>query len=227
MIDQCYMCQARATGREHVPPKSFFPEKKDLPTGVDLRKDLISVPSCDVHNIKKSKDDEYLAFVIVMHYENNSIAATHFLTKVLRALKRRPSLRGFFETQRDVMLNGAPATAIKLDYPRIERCLTYMAKALYFETYREQWLVPVGIHISAALAFDHSQGRVLHQTKQIMRSLVSHHFAQEPRLGKNQKVFWYQPWRDTQRGITLINMCFYDGVSVIALSHPKVNTHVR
>lgn len=222
MRDQCYMCPAKATSREHVPPKAFFPENKDLPSGVNLRADLISVPSCDVHNTKKSKDDEYLAYVIVMHYENNSVAAAHVLTKVLRALERRPSLRGFFETQREVVLNGTPSTAIQLDYPRIKRCLTYMARALYFNTYRDQWLSPMGIYTSAAFEFDHPQGSSLHQTKKLMQLLVSQHFTNEPRLGKNQNVFWYQPWRDTRQGISLLNMCFYEGFSVIALSHPRI-----
>ena len=58
----CYMCTSAATSVEHVPPRCLFPEQKDLPIGVDLRKQLITVPSCDIHNSRKSKDDEYLFY---------------------------------------------------------------------------------------------------------------------------------------------------------------------
>lgn len=34
----CYMCDAPATSEEHVPPKCLFPERKDLPQGMDLRR---------------------------------------------------------------------------------------------------------------------------------------------------------------------------------------------
>ena len=46
-MNTCYMCEKESTSSEHVPPKCLFPEKKDLPDGVDLRKSLITVPSCD------------------------------------------------------------------------------------------------------------------------------------------------------------------------------------
>ena len=222
MSVQCYMCQAPATGREHVPPRCFFPETKDLPQGVDLRKNLISVPSCDRHNTKKSKDDEYLAYVVVMHHENNGVAGNHIRTKVLRALQGRPSLRGFFQTQRPVLLDGAQSIAFKLNYSRVRQGLDYMARALYFHTYMEQWLAPMGVYTPAVYEFDAANGSSLHATKRFMHTLVSTHLADEPRQGKNQEVFWYQPWRDQQREIVLINMCFYEGASIVALSSPRL-----
>ncbi|MDC5072991.1 hypothetical protein NRA08_18095, partial [Acinetobacter baumannii] len=63
LTNTCYMCDAEATTVEHVPPKCIFPESKDLSSAdklLDFRKQLITVPSCDDHNGKKSKDDEYL-----------------------------------------------------------------------------------------------------------------------------------------------------------------------
>ena len=61
---KCYMCDNLATTIEHAPPKCIFPEKKDLPAGMDLRKELITVPSCEEHNTAKSTDDEYLLNII-------------------------------------------------------------------------------------------------------------------------------------------------------------------
>ena len=65
----CYMCEQANTTPEHVPPKCIFPEVKDL--GIDYRKSLITVPSCDAHNLRKSKDDEYLMFVLTCSITNN------------------------------------------------------------------------------------------------------------------------------------------------------------
>ena len=64
MDDTCYMCHKPASTREHAPPLCFFPEAKDLEPPQDLRKHLITVPSCPDHNLSASKDDEY-ALVLV------------------------------------------------------------------------------------------------------------------------------------------------------------------
>jgi len=55
----CYMCDLPGTTVEHVPPRSIFPESKDV-GGQDYRKNLITVLSCPAHNNQKSQDDEFL-----------------------------------------------------------------------------------------------------------------------------------------------------------------------
>lgn len=92
MPSSCYMCDKSPTSVEHVPPRCLFPEQKDLPDGIDLRKQLITVPSCDEHNTKTSKDDEYLLYVLLMNIANNQSAEQHFDTKVIRAIGRNPSV---------------------------------------------------------------------------------------------------------------------------------------
>ncbi len=93
-LDQtCYMCDAVATTKEHAPPKCFFPARKDLSQGdVDLRKELVTVPSCEAHNTSRSRDDEYAMVVVVQHYQTNKTARNQFATKVIRALRRSPAL---------------------------------------------------------------------------------------------------------------------------------------
>jgi len=86
------MCDRESTSAEHVPPKCLFPEEKDLPKGTILRKELIKVPSCDLHNTAKHKEDEYLLYVLCMNISNNAVAFRHFMTKIMRAYKRRPAL---------------------------------------------------------------------------------------------------------------------------------------
>ncbi len=67
----CYYCGAAASSVEHVPPKAIFPESKDAAPLVDLRKNLVTVPSCTLHNESVSKDDEYVAGVLWSTHGNN------------------------------------------------------------------------------------------------------------------------------------------------------------
>ncbi|MDQ1158844.1 hypothetical protein QE385_003171 [Sphingomonas sp. SORGH_AS 950] len=57
---KCYFqdCVNDHSSKEHVPPKSFFPE--------DQRVQLLTVPSCDKHNTAKSNDDLYALTHIAM-----------------------------------------------------------------------------------------------------------------------------------------------------------------
>ncbi|MBC8440076.1 MAG: hypothetical protein H8D87_10355 [Deltaproteobacteria bacterium] len=93
MINTCYYCEEEANTDEHVPPRAIFPKLKDTPEGLDYRKNLIKVPSCEVHNTEKSKEDEYLLYVLVMSLPSNKIARSQFLTRVRRAIDRRPGLQ--------------------------------------------------------------------------------------------------------------------------------------
>ena len=63
------MCDRNAVSSEHVPPKNLFPEQKDV--GKDYRQYLITVPSCEIHNNHKSKDDEFLIVDYVEHLEHH------------------------------------------------------------------------------------------------------------------------------------------------------------
>ena len=80
------MCDRNAVSSEHVPPKNLFPEQKDV--GKDYRQYLITVPSCEIHNNHKSKDDEFLMVSLAGIFGNNSIGYLHKFTKVNRAIRR-------------------------------------------------------------------------------------------------------------------------------------------
>src|SRR5690554_7592949 len=95
-IKKCYMCENDATSREHVPPLCLFPEMKDT-KGINFRKELITVPSCDLHNSKKSDDDEFLMLSLAGLIKNNPVGNFHQLTKANRSLKRKN--KDFLEKQ--------------------------------------------------------------------------------------------------------------------------------
>jgi hypothetical protein len=70
MQDTCYMCERVADTREHAPPKCFFP--------VTLRTNLVTVPSCEEHNLDNSSDVEYVRNVLSTQHGSNAAAAEVF-----------------------------------------------------------------------------------------------------------------------------------------------------
>lgn len=134
----CYMCDELATTSEHVPPKCFFPEKKDVE--VDVRKSLIKVPSCVIHNCKKSKDDEYVMNVIALYYDNNQLGKKQFFTKVDRSIKRNPSLINLItENKHKVLLGGETETdGFEIDEERIKLFFVNVGKGLYFHHFNKK-----------------------------------------------------------------------------------------
>src|SRR6266849_2119003 len=98
-VKTCYMCDKPATSMEHVPPRCFFPPQDDLPKGkgMDFRKNLITVRSCDDHNMSKSDDDEYLKAIIALHWRNNPEVYQYSVPPVRRAFQN-PLKKGFWES---------------------------------------------------------------------------------------------------------------------------------
>jgi hypothetical protein len=139
-IKKCYKCGEKATTREHVPPICLFPEQKDAK--VNLRKNLITVPSCDEHNSKKSDDDEFLMVSLAACLGNNFAGHFHSNTKVQRALARK---KDFYFTKvledcREIAIkseNGESTTAYvgKPDYRRLKKCFEHIAYGLYYHEF--------------------------------------------------------------------------------------------
>ncbi len=55
-VETCYVCGAPKTSKEHVPPKSWFAKS--------YRQNLMTVPSCAIHNESNSSDVEYVGFIL-------------------------------------------------------------------------------------------------------------------------------------------------------------------
>ena len=83
---KCYVCDSPSTSVEHVHPLCLFPETKDWKFS-SFRKHLITVPSCDLHNSKKSKDDEFLMITLASIFGINGIGILHLATKVSRSIE--------------------------------------------------------------------------------------------------------------------------------------------
>lgn len=219
----CYFCGDPATSKDHVPPRSFFPEAKDLPPGSpDLRSSLITVPSCNIHNQHFSKDDEIAAYTILMHHDSNNSATQQFSTKAMRAFLRRPAiLKRILAKSKRVLVREPggillkPTLAFRIDVPLIERVMEKIARGLYFHDFNTQWqsdflLASHGILMNDSLAPD---GPLAKHT-----ALLELYMEQQPINGENPLIFNYK-WL-LNGGTHILRMCFYAGFIYYALPRP-------
>lgn len=219
--ETCYMCDAPATSREHVPPRCLFPEQKDLPDGVDLRRELITVPSCDAHNLCKSRDDEYLLYALSMNIPNNEIASGHFGSKVMRAIQRNPSVIAQFTQAHMRVLVEDTATgqvnetvALRVDFSRVKRALEMIGRALYFHHFKNVWRNKVSAHPHFILALTEPDAEKLNEPNEKMAALASAYFKDRPFLGENPDVFCYQVADSTSESPVIMLLRFYKGSQV-------------
>lgn len=216
------MCNKDSTGVEHVPPLCLFPAQKDLPDGVDLRKELITVPACDEHNTAKSKDDEYLLNILVINLPANKVAKNHFLTKIMRAVQRNPGL------MKQIMGDARPilavneesdetyrTLAVNIDEARLGAALNHIARALYFYHFGKQWLGEVKTQPDFLLvSLDPGNARKLNKPGQKMADAANQIFAEAKYFGKNPDVFKYQVVDGGEHASKLMRLHFYVGCRV-------------
>jgi len=220
----CYICDKLSTSEEHVPPRSLFPESKDLPQGIDLRKNLITVPACDEHNLQKSGEDEYLLFLLVGNIEVNSAGLKHWQTKIRRALRKRSSKYSLFKNPRPIRFLGIQTGAYEIDFERMSHHLDLIARGLYFHHIKKHWPYAIQLAIPFAISVGSNAAQRYSQAMRETAVLAFGFLQNEPRLGDNPEVFYYQyKLKDDGPGF-IMRMVFYGGIEVAALSNPESNS---
>ncbi|MGD0021495.1 MAG: hypothetical protein ABSC54_04255 [Smithellaceae bacterium] len=218
--ETCYMCEAPSTSREHVPPLCIFPESKDLESGEDLRKDLITVPSCDIHNSKKSKDDELMLFVLTLNIANNILAKRQGFTKILRAVLRNPNLPNHFFSKNSTVMavefegDAISASLAKIDYQRFLRASTHMAQGLYFHHYGRKFEGKCSIFADFMLQYETKGAVKSNYNQHTVAQIVKPHFDQERRYGSNPTVFTYSVLPPDNSGIIGARMQFFEASNI-------------
>jgi hypothetical protein len=222
-VSTCYACANPATSTEHVPPKCLFPELKDLPEGVDLRRNLITVPSCKEHNLRKSGDDEYLLHVLTFNLPANPTAEGQLMTKIFRAMKRRPALsESILRTQQPAlviderMFEIYETAQIELDGARFEGGLNLIARGIYFHHYRTRWngnlrVCPEFIRFPFA-----GNASEINADFAAIAACAEQLFAGAEYHGENPEVFSYQVCEPGYRYRCLLRLSFYGGCKATA-----------
>ncbi len=218
---KCYMCDNEAVSSEHVPPKCLFPETKDVKK--NYRTDLITVPSCDIHNSAKSKDDEFLMVSLAGIFGNNSIGYLHRFTKVNRAIKRSSNrlLNKAFIKKKHYYLKdnnnfleiiwGTP------DHTRLQNCFKHIAYGLHYTYYKKRFIGKIKI----VLGYTHSKDQKHNNFLQYMKHQSKIDLKDIPKHGKNKDIFYYQFSKQDVYGTYLVHMRFYGGIDVYASFLPN------
>ncbi len=216
------MCDSLATSREHAPPICFFPEASTF--GRDLRKSLITVPSCDAHNSKKSKDDEFFRATLLLTTAQHGEASNHlFFQKLLAAAARRPEAYGGFFEDKGTIASGTQRVA-RIDRPRFDRCIDHLARALFFDAYKRKWHLPMvstspnfyrGILDDNVTPHEPS-AQAVEASKLIL--------AAEPIRGENPEVFKYRLRFDEQAESFAFAGQFFDLFEIYSYSSRAIVT---
>ncbi len=215
--DLCYWCGETSTSVEHVPPKCLFPEYKDT-KGVNFRKNLLTVRSCDKHNLKKSTDDEFLMACLASNVGNNSLGYLHTITKVSRAFQRRSGslVTALLNDRKDIIAissNGAtfPISIGEPDIHRLLRSLEAVARGLYRIEIGERFVGKCTI--LPAFIFYKNSAEVY---KFLVKLLYEQQQTAWPKRGENPGIFYYQFGPVDQYGLIPLAMTFYGKLQVYA-----------
>jgi len=198
MNNICYWCGEKATSREHIPPLCLFPEEKDI--GIifkqSFRKNLITVPSCNEHNSKKSNDDEYLLVCLSSKIGNNELALAHTYTKIKRTLEHNPTLLPKGDDSRITIGEYTfPVSQVKIKNPRLMHSFEGIARGLYFHEYNKVFFGSCTI-ITQMLQNPNTDNKSRLQNLLVERMIETVNreklFWKTEIKGSNPKVFKYQ-----------------------------------
>lgn len=216
----CYMCENEATSDEHAPPKCLFPRQRDLPDGIDLRQNLITVPSCDAHNQETSVDDEYLLYTLVINIVSNDIAQNHFFGAILRGIQRNPALiERYTNTAVPVItedtLTGEVASsfAVQIEYDRFKNSIDKLVRAIHFNHFGEKLLSEFSIQPEFMLLSMNPEHREQNDRIQELARASDIAFQDSEFMGDNPEVFKYQVLTDDQ-GRRFMRLYFYENAKV-------------
>lgn len=221
----CYMCNAVATSREHIPPLCLFPEIKDT-KGINFRKNLITVPSCDIHNSKKSDDDEFLMLSLSGLLKNNYVGNFHQLTKANRALRRKNQdfinkeiLRNYREHK--ITTSEGKCRTIFIGVPNVQRLhnsLKYIAYGLHLHEFNHKFEGEVHVILEFVEYTDENTRTFIAFLKERFKSEDNLNL---PLRGDNPFVFHYQFHKADKMGIIGLRMVFYGTAEVYLAFRPR------
>lgn len=215
----CYWCGAPATSREHVPPKCLFPESKDFKDLIqkDFRKNLITVPSCDAHNLRKSNDDEYLMICLASRAGNNVEAYYHTYTKVRRARERNPSIIDVeSETVIETTNTKFPVQWVNVDTFRLQHSFEAIARALYFTEFGKQFEGKCQIVSRLFFHPDATKSTQFNIRACEMIELEMPSWKTEPK-GENPEIFTYQFSPEDPMKVRTLCLAFYEKTRVYVI----------
>lgn len=132
--EQCYLCGAEATTRDHIPPEQLF---EVLPLNI------ITAPACQDCNNSLGKEEEYFRALLTMEcYERSDLARRIWDGPVVRSLWKVgfPGLRLRLLKQTGLinLSTGVLRTLVVGEGKRVARVIRKIVRGIYFELRHER-----------------------------------------------------------------------------------------
>lgn len=225
MAKSCYMCEGLGTTDEHVPPRGLFPKPGDALDGKDLRKNLITVPSCEPHNTHKAEDDEYFVFVLIACHLANMVGQHQAETKLKRAVERAPALiKKFVPSSQNVRIKDAQGlletVQVPLDIGRFESVAEKIGRALHFHHFGEKWAYELVVFSNFVAYFGGKDSAAANDQMASINSMSTQFFLGTKPVGANVEVFSYNV-RTDEKGRRGIRANFYGEAQITYLFNPE------
>lgn len=207
----CYCCDAAGSTKEHVPPKSFFPPS--------LRKNLITVPSCEAHNLDNSEDVEIARSQICQHIQTNGVARSLAADKVLRSLQRNNAAlaKKTLRNLRPVIVNGQQTGVFTAAIDSINRVMEAIAYAIYFHTKGNRYTGSWQIILSSLVFHQMPAEGSTDGWKAVQEALANLPYTSIPM--PEPSVFTCEVYEVSETKV-IYRFCFYEGFIVHAATIP-------
>ncbi len=126
----CYFqgCNEKGVTKEHIPPRSFFPEGE--------RHQLLTVKACKTHNNDKSTNDLYVLAQICMHSSPRNRSREVFLARVAPQLSHNNQALRRLLSKGAVQVPGG--VAYPVDEARFDEFFTALSCGLIYKSQKAQ-----------------------------------------------------------------------------------------
>ena len=214
------MCDKKAISIEHAPPKCLFPPRD---SGKDCRKNLITVPSCNLHNSEKSKDDEYLRFIIAISITSKGVGVNSFIKKFLNSENMSSNIANFLKGKNLPILCRDQITgqlsksyACTINRDRFDNSIKCITRAIYFDYHDKQkkLTVPLSVFTDSFMTFDGKNPAIENTNIQTLGKKLDT-FFEKFTISKNDinsDIFEYHLAEYEDK--VLVKMIFYKGFKV-------------
>jgi len=195
--------------------------------GVDYRKELITVPSCELHNIKKSKDDEFLLICLSRLFEANHIGFKLGSGKVHRSLKRKPHLiDSVFKRKLTASYDYEDGKIdLTVGTPDVDRLIGCFEK-IFYGIHRHHFGKNFPGKIKVLMGFLKHASKDTTYMQNFLETRAAEDLSGKPIFGSNPDVFSFQFTAPDTDGIFLCKTTYYGNISVYGAFAEKEPTNL-
>jgi hypothetical protein len=130
--DECYLCGALATTKDHIPPLGLFPKPRPS--------NLITVPACLTCNHNRSLDDEYFRLMITAGSLDAPQSLNVLHQRMIPRMRKSPALiMKFLKSVKKVNIRSEEGIHLghgnefQINRPRVQAVIDKIVRGLFFK----------------------------------------------------------------------------------------------